>query len=46
MIVKYNMKKHVGSKLLCPRFAHQVQIAADVRWRGRREGDKKGKGGM
>ena len=44
MIVKCNEKKHVGSKLLCPRFAHQVQIAADVRWRGRKEGDKKGKG--
>ena len=43
VIVKCNEKKHVGSKLLCPRFALEVQIAVDEWWRGRREGGKKGK---
>ena len=44
MIVRCNKKKHVGSILLCPRFALGVRIAADGRGRGRREGEKKGKG--
>ena len=43
LIVKCNKKKHVGSKLLCPRFALEVQIAADERGRGRREGLRRGK---
>ena len=42
LIVKCNKKKHVGSKLLCPRIALEVQIAAYERRRGRREGGKKG----